>query len=68
MVYNLGIKVKEKEMTKLEKAEAMRCFGMFVLIVEKDPDPNGQDKLRDEYNCKNCDRWKYCCQLADTLK
>jgi len=54
-------------MTKLEKAKAMKCFGKFVEIVELDPDPNAQDELQEEYNCKNCDSFDYCTKLADTL-
>ena len=55
-------------MKKLEKARAMKCFGKMVEQVELDPDPNTQDKLAQEYNCKNCNSFKYCCKLADTLK
>lgn len=54
--------------TKLEKARAMKCFGKLVENVELDPDPNTQDKLTEEFNCKNCDSYKYCRKLADTLK
>lgn len=50
-----------------ERAKAMQCFGKIVAIVEKDPDPNTQQALQEEYNCKNCDSWQYCCQLAGTL-
>ena len=55
-------------MTKLEKAKAMQCFGMFVHIIESDPDPKTQYKREEEYNCKNCSTWAYCRRLADTLK
>ena len=55
-------------MTKLEKAQAMVCFGGLAGQVESDPDPKASDKLQDEYNCKICDSYKYCCELADTLK
>ncbi len=55
-------------MTKLEKARALKCFGEMAETVELDPDPKTQDKLQVEYNCKNCDNYKYCCELADTLK
>lgn len=54
-------------MTKLEKAQAMKCFGELVRIVELDPDPKAQDKLTEEYNCKNCDSYEYCKKLADTM-
>jgi len=54
-------------MTKLDKALAMKCFGKLVENVELDPDPNTQDKLQDEFNCKNCDTYEYCQKLADTL-
>lgn len=55
-------------MTKLEKAKAMQCFGRLAENVELDPDPNTQDKLVEEFNCKNCDSYEYCKKLADTLK
>ena len=55
-------------MTKLEKAEAMKCFSDLVKQVELDPDPKTQDKLMEEFNCKNCTSYKYCRKLADTLK
>jgi hypothetical protein len=55
-------------MEGLDKARAMKCFGELVEAVELDPDHNAQDKLTEEYNCKNCSSYKYCCQLADTLK
>jgi hypothetical protein len=55
-------------MTKLVKAHAMECFGRLVQETELDPDPKTQDKLMEEYNCKNCDTYEYCCKLADTLK
>ena len=55
-------------MTKWDKSQAMVCFGELVSVVEKDPDPKTQDKLQEEYNCKNCNSYEYCCQLADTLK
>ncbi len=54
-------------MTKLEKAKAMVCFGRLISDVELDPDPKTQDKLQQEYNCKNCDTYLYCRKLADTL-
>ncbi len=54
-------------MTKLEKANAMQCFGKLVGNVELDPDPKTQDKLQEEYNCKNCDSYEYCQKLAGTL-
>ena len=57
-----------REMKKLEKARAMECFGGMVEIVELEPDPNTQDKLTEEYNCKNCGSHKYCRKLANTLK
>ena len=55
-------------MKQLEKARAMKCFGRFAEMVELDPDPKTQDKLQKEFNCRNCVNWKYCCQLAETLK
>ncbi len=55
-------------MTKLEKVHAMECFGKLVQNVELDPDPKTQDKLQEEYNCKNCNAYEYCQKLADTLK
>jgi len=54
-------------MTKLDKARAMKCFGRMVELIELDPDPNTQDKLQEENNCKNCDYHSYCSVLADTL-
>jgi hypothetical protein len=54
-------------MTKYDKALAMKCFGRLVAMSDHDPDPNAQDKLQAEFNCKNCDSFKYCCKLADTL-
>ncbi len=51
----------------LEQARAMKCFGGQVALIELDPDPNTQDKLQEEYNCKNCASYIYCCTLADTL-
>ena len=54
-------------MTRLDKAQAMRCFGGMIKLVERDPDPKAQDKLQAEYNCKNCELHPYCCKLADTL-
>lgn len=54
-------------MINLEKARAMKCFGGQVETVELDPDPKTQDELMEEYNCKNCDSYKYCRRLADTL-
>ncbi len=55
-------------MTKLEKARAMRCFGKLVESVELDPDPKTQDKLQQEFNCKNCGSYGYCRELACTLE
>jgi len=55
-------------MTNLERARAMKCFGKQVEIVELDPDPNTQDKLMEEYNCKNCESYTFCKRLADTLE
>lgn len=55
-------------MKKLEKARAMKCFGRLVEAVELDPDPSTQDKLTEEFNCKNCDSHEYCCKLGDTLE
>jgi len=55
-------------MTKLEKAKAMQCFGSLIKEVELDTDPNTQDKLMEEFNCKNCNSYKYCQKLADTLE
>mgnify|MGYP003395713136 CR=1 FL=1 len=55
-------------MTKLDKSRAMVCFGKLVEKVELDPDPNTQDKLLEEFNCRNCDSYIYCQILADTLK
>ncbi len=54
-------------MTKLEKGKAMQCFGKLVVNVELDPDPQTQDKLMEEFNCKNCGSYQYCQQLSDTL-
>ena len=54
-------------MTKLEKTRAMKCFGRLVERVELDPDPKAQDELTKEFNCKNCDTYKYCQTLANTL-
>ena len=58
----------EVEMKKEQKAMAMQCFGKAVAAIELDPDPKAQDKLQEEYNCKNCDYYAFCCTLADTLK
>ena len=55
-------------MNKLDKAGAMKCFGDFTQNVELDPDPNAQDKLQEEFNCKNCECYEYCRILEDTLK
>lgn len=53
---------------QLSKAKAMQCFGKLVEAVLKDPDPKGQAKLTEEYNCKNCDSYSYCTNsLAVTL-
>ena len=54
-------------MTKLEKAQAMKCLGKLVEAIELDPDPEAEDALMEEYNCKNCDSYSYCQTLADTL-
>ena len=54
-------------MTKLEKARAMKCFGKLTELVELDPDPDAQNKLTEEYNCKNCSVATYCCELENTL-
>lgn len=54
-------------LTKLDKAKAMVCKGVFVKTVELDPDPNTQDSLTEEYNCKDCTYYPYCLKLADTL-
>jgi len=54
-------------MTKLQKARAMMCFGELVQTMELDPDHNTQDNLMEEFNCKNCDTYKYCRRLANTL-
>jgi len=54
-------------MIKLEKARAMVCFGKLIEQVELDPDPKAQDDLQEEFNCKNCDSYGYCRQLANTL-
>ena len=51
----------------LDRARAMKCFGGLVEWVELDPDPKAQDKLQEEFNCKNCDYYDYCCTLSDTL-
>ena len=53
-----------KELNKLSKAMAMQCFGRMVEIVENDPDPNAQDELAEEYNCKNCDSYQFCHNLT----
>lgn len=53
--------------SNLERARAMKCFGKLAEMVELDPDPKAQDKLQEEFNCKNCDSYPYCCQIADTL-
>jgi len=63
----MKVEVIQREVNKLEKARAMKCFGRLVENVELDPDPNTQDELTEEYNCKNCDSYKYCQSLADTL-
>jgi len=55
-------------MTKWQKAHAMKCFGGMVGKIELDPDKQAQDKLQEEYNCYHCESYKYCCDLADTLK
>lgn len=55
------------EVTRLDKAWAMVCFGRMVAIVEKDPDPTAQEKLQKENNCANCDTKVFCDRLADTL-
>ena len=54
-------------MDNLGKARAMKCFGSLAETVALDPDPHTQDKLQEEFNCKNCDLHKYCCELAKTL-
>ena len=54
-------------MTKLEKGKAMQCLGKMVHYTEADPDPKAQEKLQEEYNCKNCNYRPYCCDLAETL-
>lgn len=58
----------KQKLTHLEKARAMKCFGKFIEIVEPDPDPNTPYKALEAFNCKNCDNYKYCCKLADTLR
>lgn len=55
-------------MDKLNKAQAMKCFGNMVEIVAHDPDPKAQEELEEEYNCFNCDAHFYCRTLEDTLK
>ena len=54
-------------MTQLEKAIAMKCFGKMTEMVNLNLNRDTQDKLQEEYNCKNCDNFEYCCKLADTL-
>ena len=54
-------------MNKLEKGKAMQCFGRLVESVELDPDPDTQGKLTEEYNCRNCNSYKFCRKLAGTL-
>jgi hypothetical protein len=51
----------------VEKAKAMQCLGKLIEIVEKDPDPLAETKYKIEYNCANCDSFRYCDKLADTL-
>ncbi len=54
-------------MTNLEKARAMKCHGRLIENVELDPAPDTQDKLVEEYNCKNCESYNYCATLSGTL-
>lgn len=54
-------------MKNIEKARAMKCFGKLTEAVELDPDPNTQEKLTEEYNCKYCNSYRYCRRLAGTL-
>jgi len=54
--------------SKLERARAMKCFGRLVEETELDPDPQAQDKLMEAFNCKNCDSYKYCRKLTNTLR
>ncbi len=56
------------ELTKLEKGKAMKCLGDMIVRVENDPDPNTQDKLITEFNCKNCNWFKYCVKLSETFR
>jgi len=49
------------------KTDAMQCFGRIVRNIILDPDPETQADLTKEYDCKNCDSYSYCCELADTL-
>lgn len=54
-------------MVMLEKGKAMQCFGRMVELIEKDPDHGTQAKLQAEYNCRVCDSYPFCRQLADIL-
>ena len=56
-----------KEIDQLEKARAMKCLGKLSEQVVLDPNPNASADLQNEYNCKNCDSWLYCYELAKTL-
>jgi hypothetical protein len=55
-------------MTNLENVLAMQCFWRLALQVKLDPDPKTQNKLQEEYNCKNCDSWACCSRLSEKLK
>jgi membrane protease subunit (stomatin/prohibitin family) len=59
--------LEKKNAEQVLKAEAMRCFSKLVLQINNDPDPKAQDEITETWNCANCNTYKYCCQLADTL-
>ena len=55
--------VTQAELTQIVKAQAMHCRSKLLVNVARDPDPNAKEELQKEFNCLNCDTYKYCCKL-----
>lgn len=53
------------ELTKLQKARAMQCFGELAEEVELALNPEqALDITKKQFNCVDCDAHKYCKKLA----
>jgi hypothetical protein len=52
------------KISKYDKALAMNCYSKLAVSVARDPNPQAKEQLEKEFNCTNCDTYKYCCKLA----